>query len=171
MEEIWKDIPGFEGYYQASNFGRIKSLGTITKYKPKERILKLAKSNAGYLRVHIGHHYNRRTWNVHRLIAITFIPNPLNKKEVNHIDGDTTNNKVDNLEWVTPSENIKHSFERLGKRPHNCKKVKCIETGKIYDCVMDASRDVGVRYTCITACCRHDRGRHTSGGYHWEWVE
>lgn len=170
MKEIWKDIPGFEGYYQASNLGRIKSLGTISKYKPKERILKQTKSKSGYMRLHIGHAGTRKTWFVHRIIAITFIHNPDNKPEVNHIDGDKTNNTVPNLEWCTAKENVRHSFDKLGKRPYNCKSVRCVETGVVYNSAAEAGRQLGLNCMHIAGCCRGDYGRHQVKGTHWEWL-
>lgn len=171
MEEVWKDIPGFEGYYQASNLGRIKSLGTITKYRPQEKVLKLATTSLWYKRVHIGHAANRRTWGVHRLIAITFIPNPDNKPQVNHIDGNPSNNRVENLEWCTAKENIRHSYDKLGKKAHNCRKVRCIETGVVYDSTAEAGRALGLNCMHIAGCCRGDYGRHQVKGTHWKWAE
>lgn len=171
MEEVWKDIPGFEGYYQASTHGRIKSLGTITKYKPTVKILKPFITPQGYARLHIGKKHDRRTWGVHRLIATTFIPNPHNKPQVNHIDGDPSNNRVENLEWCTPHENIQHSYDKLGKKPHNCHKVRCLETGEVYESAAEAGRKLGLNCISIAACCRRDKGRHQVKGTHWEWVD
>ena len=102
-QEIWKDIPGYEGHYQASTLGRIRSTGKLIDGKrTKGKVLKpLVNTNNGYLYVSIG---NKRA-SVHRLVAITFIPNPENKPCVGHKDTNRTNAHVDNLEWVTYSEN------------------------------------------------------------------
>ena len=114
MKEIWKDIEGYEGLYQISNLGNVKSLHRIANIpnghrKVKERILKQTE-NRGYRAVIISKEKTRKEFSAHRLVAFHFIPNPENKPEVNHIDGNKSNNKVENLEWVTPSENIRHSY-------------------------------------------------------------
>jgi hypothetical protein len=119
MIEFWKDIPGYEGRYQVSNFGRIKSLdfsvvrsnGRI--YTNKSRVQKPSKDNSGYLRCAFIKNSKLVTYKVHRLVADAFCKKPNEKVEVNHIDGNKLNNNSDNLEWVSRSENIKHAF-RLG---------------------------------------------------------
>jgi hypothetical protein len=117
MIEIWKDIPGYEGIYQASSLGRIKSLKRIAelryKYKRtiRERILKLVPDNFGYYKVSLHKDKKIKTIKVHKLVALTFIKNEENKREVNHIDGNKKNNKPDNLEWCSRSENMKHAFK------------------------------------------------------------
>jgi hypothetical protein len=103
--EVWRDIPGYEGLYQASTFGRIKSL-----VRRKERVLKPTVRRDGYASVKIcGKKQQRKL--VHRLVAETFLANPQNKREVNHLDGNKTNNSISNLEWVSPSENKKHAYK------------------------------------------------------------
>lgn len=122
--EIWKDIPGFEGIYQASNIGQIKSLerirnggGSISKCRIKERILKPRKNKVGYLHLMICNNGKRSTHSIHRLVAIAFLPNYLNKPTVNHKNGNKLDNRVENLEWATFSENTNHGFENgLNKR-------------------------------------------------------
>lgn len=103
MNEIWKDIPGYENKYQVSN------LGNVYSYKHK-RILKPYVVRKGYLRVDLfDKNFTRRHQKVHRLVATAFIPNPENKPQINHIDGNTGNNVVTNLEWCTNDENQKHA--------------------------------------------------------------
>lgn len=124
MEEIWKDVPGYEGYYQASNFGRIKSLEKIVKHncggpkKLNERILNGTISSFGYIRVDLSKEGKSRRFAVHRIIAETF----LGKSDliVNHIDGVKTNNNIENLEYVTTQENTAHAV-RIGLIKNNSK--------------------------------------------------
>lgn len=120
--EIWKDIPGFEGLYQVSSHGRVRSLDTFKKVyrfgvpylrKKKGRILKPVKHTNGYLVVQLGRG-NRRF--VHRLVAEAFIENPEHKPAINHKNGIKTDNTVENLEWVTYSENQIHA-KRTGLAP------------------------------------------------------
>ena len=114
--EKWKDIKFFDGY-QVSNTGLVKSkekfikgYGSRIKHQ-KERILKSVPNHSGYHRLTLRSNNKSFNASVHRLVAEAFIPNPLNKTEVNHIDGDKSNNCVSNLEWTTPSENQKHSYK------------------------------------------------------------
>lgn len=103
--EEWKDIANYDGKYQISNFGRVKSFcrGTCKILKPN--------FVAGYLRFELSMNNERKCFLAHRLVAETFIPNNEEKKQVNHIDGHKFNNYVDNLEWVTSSENAQHAYD------------------------------------------------------------
>jgi hypothetical protein len=119
--EIWKDIKGFEGLYQISNYGRVKRLSKKVFNKglvhgkeyfiSKEIILKNATISKGYQGVTLTKNKKRYSKKVHRLVAEAFIPNPENKSQINHIDCNKKNNCVDNLEWNTQSENLKHAFK------------------------------------------------------------
>lgn len=117
QEEIWKDIEGYEGYYQVSNYGNIKSLSRIiysekrSNYKTKEKVLRQSNTTTGYKKVELVKEGIKKSYKVHRLVATAFIPNPENKPEVNHIDGNKINNYIENLEWVTSSENSIHAYE------------------------------------------------------------
>lgn len=113
--EIWKDIKGYENLYQVSNQGRVKSLPKIRncnsgKTITKEIILKGGKNRDGYFHVILTKEYNRSTIKIHRLVALHFIPNPLDLPEVNHKDGVKSNNNDWNLEWCTSSHNQLHAF-------------------------------------------------------------
>lgn len=117
VNEEWKDIEGYEGYYQISNHGRVKSLvgWNGNQYIKREKMLNPYKHKASknYYRsvVKLKKNMKSKDMKVHRLVAEAFIPNPENKSEVNHIDGNPLNNHVTNLEWVTHQENIAHSVE------------------------------------------------------------
>ncbi|MBE6156961.1 MAG: hypothetical protein E7161_04395 [Firmicutes bacterium] len=116
-EEIWKDIKNYEGFYQISNYGRVKSVERIRKgktnqiYLQKERILKQhLNKKTGYYQVYLTKNSVPKLFLCHRLVAKAFIKNSNNKVFVNHIDGNKKNNIADNLEWCTHSENIQHAY-------------------------------------------------------------
>lgn len=111
MNEIWKQIPIATGYY-VSNLGRIKSVK-----KDRERILKLSHTKDGYVKCGICINGCSCRFRVNRLVAEAFIPNPENKPTVNHLDGNKDNNRVDNLEWATRSEQMKHAYSLGLKKP------------------------------------------------------
>lgn len=163
MDEIWKDIEGYEGEYQISNLGRVKSLpkkcfngkGYFIK---AGRILKPIQDKKGYLNVWL----RKNIFKVHRLVAMTFIPNPDNLPQVNHKDGNKTNNKVINLEWVTDGENLLHAYRVLGRKSkrgkehHHSRGVLQIKDGEViasFDTLNDASRATGINHSGISLCC------------------
>lgn len=116
--EQWKDIQGYEGLYQVSNKGRVRSIDRVIKHYPKDyfqkgRVLKSALSKNGYPMVILVNHNERKTRNVHRLVAETFIVNPNNFPEVNHKDEDKTNNSVENLEWCTRKYNANYGTRNM----------------------------------------------------------
>ena len=117
MNEIWKDIVGYEGQYQVSNLGNVVSLNYKRSGSP--HLLKPTITYDGYYRVHIGGKKRPLQKTVHIFVAEAFIPNPDNKPQVNHKDGNKANNSVSNLEWVTGKENIIHSLVTGLRKPEN----------------------------------------------------
>lgn len=115
--EIWKDCFGFENYYEVSNFGKVRRKKVETNYKDgrianfKQTILKPSPNRKGYLRVYLSVNSKKYTKPIHRLVALTFLENPLNKETVNHKDCNKLNNNSTNLEWLTNKENIQHAFK------------------------------------------------------------
>ncbi len=134
---IWKYIKGFSDY-QIDNTGRIKSfkLGKI-------RILKPITNNHGYLRIELYKNKVAKAFSVHRLVSEAFIPNPENKPQVNHKDGNKLNNNVENLEWVTNNENYSHSVIKNLVSSHP-KRVLCIEMNKVFTSITEASRILNI---------------------------
>lgn len=121
--ENWKDVVNYEGLYQVSDLGNLRNYSRKVSFGRGTRITKqiqiklyLEKSKGYYIRS-LSKNDKRKTFSIHRLVALAFIPNPENKREVNHINGIKTDNTVSNLEWVTPSENILHSY-RVLKNKH-----------------------------------------------------
>ena len=178
MEE-WKDIPGYEGLYQISSLGRIKSL-----YYGKERILKTNLNSRGYVRIPLHKNNQKKSYFVHRLVATAFIENKLNKEVVNHLDCNPLNNRVDNLEWCTQKENMEY-MSYLGRsdktkewinkiQKSNSKYYKPVVqkdfNGKIIKIFprLNAVSEDGFRPGDVCRCCKNIR--HIAGGYKWEYL-
>ena len=124
MKEIWKDIEEFEGIYQVSNLGRVRSVDRMIIYRTgakrltKGTTLSISQNKLGYLQVSLHKEDKMYSRRVHRLVAKAFIPNPNNYKEINHIDGIKENNCVDNLEWCDRTYNIKHAIDNGLRKKH-----------------------------------------------------
>lgn len=150
--EIYKDIIGYDGLYQISNLGNVKSL-----CQKSERVMKLGLSTAGYSQANLKSNKKAKSVSVHRLVAKHFIPNDNDTLEVNHKNGIKTDNRVENLEWVTRSQNIQHSYDtglkkyrplhykgKFGSEHNRSIKVMCIENGIIYGSISEAGRMCGI---------------------------
>lgn len=155
----WKEIKGFENY-KISNYGEVMN--------GEGKILKHFKTNSGYLQIHLFKDGKRHKKYIHRLVAEYFVirPRSILYNEVNHIDGNKKNNSANNLEWVTRSENLNHSYYVLENR---VKPVRCIETGVVYPSIKDAARKTGFNHTAISMCC--DGRQKKTHGTHWEFVK
>lgn len=118
MIEEWRDIEGFDGFYQVSNTGKIRSQGDNRGNKSgKWRLRSLSANPDGYLKVRLMHKGKDKTCGIHTLVAKAFIPNPNNYETVNHKDGNKTNNNVDNLEWADRSQQMIHAYQNGLKMP------------------------------------------------------
>lgn len=175
MEEIWKDIPEFEGLYQISNLGRVRSLDKYDRLGRfhKGKILAIKDNGVGYLTLPLNRDGKQKMALVHRLVASVFVPNPNGYSQVNHIDGNKKNNHADNLEWCTQSQNLKHAVDTGLHKAFGQKKVQCVETGQIFNSTVEAEKWVGIKPgNCrIASCCYRRRGAKTCGGYHWRYVD
>lgn len=161
--EYWRDIPGHPNY-QASDLGNIRSKNYHNTGLPKN--LNQSKASNGYMRVSLPCGGKPRGVGVHRLVASAWIPNPSAKSQVNHKNGDKEDNRVENLEWVSPKENSRHAADILQRHK---KKVLCVETGKRYNGVTDAASDIGGDASYISKAARG--GRHSAYGYHWRYIQ
>lgn len=196
MEEIWKDIKDYEGFYQVSNLGNVKSLERKVNSKiknnnfviKKEKILSKTKLNNGYEQVHLSKEGITRKKQVHRLVAEAFIPNPDNLPQINHKDEDKTNNSVfmnddgsidsdkSNLEWCTAKHNVNHG---TGHYRSCITRRKCC-TKEVFQFALDgsfiqsfyscseASRKTGINLSCISSAAKHVS--YTAGSYLWSYT-
>ena len=174
MQEIWKDIEGYEGLYQVSNFGRVKSVERVVKrgnnFIPvKERILKMG-DNDGYNFVILSNRGKGKTAFIHKLVAQTFLSNPDNLPCVNHKDENTHNNDFRNLEWCTWSYN--NSYKELRIRAAESKRKPILQYTKDGEFIREwshareAAEELGINKRAIYSACT---GRcKTSGGFIWK---
>ena len=162
--EIWKDIKGYEGRYQISTLGNVRSL--------KNNILLVGTKNTQYKTVTLCKDGTCINFHRHRLVAEAFIENPFNKCQVNHIDGNKHNNNIENLEWVTHRENMKHAYENDMRDFKEVRPVLQYDlNGKLvkeYETINDAEKE-GFNHSHIIGCCNERRNEH--GGYVWVYKE
>lgn len=162
MEEIWKDIPEYEGLYQVSNQGRVKSLYNF--HNKGVIYLKNNLTKTGYYQVSLSKHGNKQRFKVHRLVAMTFIPNPNKLPQINHKNEIKTDNRVENLEWCNQIYNCNYGT-RLERAARSIgRKVICLETGKEFWSGAEAARQMNLDISHIAKCCRgeleHIKGYH-----------
>lgn len=187
MEEIWKDVVGFEGLYQVSNLGRVKSLDKFQKNHGKFQFRKgniksLRNTKQGYLLCDLYIDGRKKSIRVHKLVAEAFIKNPLNKTTVNHIDGNKENNVVSNLEWATPKEQNQHFYLHNLKSKKNIQKaisamneansikIICLNDGKIYPSIAEVARVFNVSDRWISKICKNNKklNKKDSNGNYYE---
>lgn len=172
MEEVWKDIPGYEGRYKVSNMGRIFSV-------LKNKFCKIDTHQKGYYTVTLSKNKHTTHKGIHYWVALAFIPNPEHKPEVHHIDKDKRNNCVENLMWVTRKEHAGLHPERyitISKKVKNGKRSKQIaqytfdgQLVKIWPSAMEIQRQLGISNSNIIACCKGKLKQ--THGFIWKYWE
>ena len=166
--EHWKSIAGYEGLYEVSDLGRVKSL-----WYGKDKILKPQNNTHGYLQVGLSKDGQKKTSLVHRLVADEFVPNPNNLTTVNHKDEVKTNNVASNLEWMSQKDNINYGTRNKRVAESLSKKVQMFDkfTGELlatFPSLMEAERVTGIPHGNISKCCIGKR--KSSGGYVWKYL-
>lgn len=177
-KEIWKDIIGYEGLYQVSNLGRIKSLNF--NHTKKEKIINPRTGNRYYM-IALYKNGVRKDCLLHRIVAENFIENKESKPYVNHKDENCFNNNVNNLMWCTHKENMNWGTRNIRisiKNTNNRKKCKKINQYdlqgnfiKTWDSIKEACENLNINPSHVSSCCRKKYGRKTIGGYIWKYAE
>lgn len=184
LNEEWRDIQGYEGRYEVSNYGRVKRLmkWSGNRFIDQGNILRRRINTCGYVHVLLCNR-EQKSKTVHRLVAQAFIPNIDKLPQVNHKDGNKQNNRVDNLEWCNNSQNIKHAYimglekpNVLGKFGGNSpyhKEVLQIDKNdnsiiQKWESIADASRKLNINTSNISLCCK--KLNRTAGGYKWRYA-
>jgi len=175
MNEIWRDVLGYEGYYKVSNFGKVKSVDRIVvrsdniKQLVKERMLKPGKDTSGYVQVHLCKGGKFKTVSVHRLVAIAFIDREDEAFEVNHKDENKSNNSIENLEWISRIDNLRYGTG-IERGAISCSKpVVQMDLNKniikIWKSGVEVERTLGFCQTYISMVCLGKRKR--AYGFRW----
>lgn len=170
MDEAWKEVLGYDTLYEVSNLGRVRTrrhdeLGYTKEY----RFVEPCDNGKGYLRFNWKVGGKQKTAYLHRLVAEAFIPNPEGLNEINHLDEDKTNCRVDNLEWCTHAYNCRYGTRNIRSGEKRGKAVVCVETGVRYGSLKEACEKLGVVNTALSNCLN---GRsNTCIGYHWRYEE
>ena len=171
--EIWKDIKNYEGKYQISNLGKVRSLlDNRGKCRNKPIILKPSLNYKGYITINLTKYNKQKHFFVHRLVAEAFIPNPNNYLEINHKDENKQNNNVNNLEWCTRKYNM--HYNGLNKKRNSKKVIQYDKNGnfiKEWKCIMDVQRELGINNANISQCCQKNKKYKSAGGYIWKYKE
>lgn len=191
MQEIWKDIPNFEGRYQVSNFGRVKSLKRKVKtgrngYRTiNETFIKPRNdNNRGYQTINLRIYPQKYSISLHRLVAKMFIPNPNNLPEVNHKDSNPSNNNAKNLEWCTQSYNIKYAYKhgnakptkgcfQKGNIPHNRRKINQYSKNGEYLNTFNSVKEAGLYVNTVPSNINNclSGNTKTAKGYIWKYAD
>lgn len=168
-QEEWKPIPNYDGLYYVSNLGHILSCHNNRWGRDSKRNILWGWKGRHYLTTILCKGgTERKTYYIHRLVAEAFIPNPNNLPEVNHKDGNKLNNSVDNLEWCTHLENMKHA-ENNKLATFNAAKIICVDTCEEFGSIAEASIKTGISRTAINNCCRG--WSKSAGKKRWKYVE
>lgn len=160
----WRQI-AFAPSYEVSNTGRVRNTNFNKSGATKE--MSYFTAHNGYKMVGIMVLGRQKSYGVHRLVAQAFVPNPRGLPFVNHMNGDKTDNRVENLEWITNKDNQLHGFYKLGHHGLT-KPIRCIETGEVYQSARQASRELGICSRNISQAAQPDHRIKSAGGYHWE---
>lgn len=155
-----KDIKGYEGLYAITEDGKVWG------YKRKQFLNPF--QSRGYYQVALYKDKQKKTYFLHRLVAETYLPNPDNKPQVHHIDGNPANNILSNLSWVTQSENNNDDIHKERCSKPNRKSVYCIELDRVFNSQTEAANFIGGKPNRISDCCRGVT--KTAYGYHWEFI-
>lgn len=173
-KEIWKPIEGYEGIYEISNLGRVKSLARLDTIgrRIRERIMKCQPNKDGYLNITLKNENGKKTYLLHRLVAMHFVENPHGYDEINHIDVDPANPKASNLEWCTREYNVNYADAIEKTIKANQKKVIQLSKDnryiKTHESIKDAAKEVKIPDSNITACCKGKRP--SAGGFKWKYA-
>lgn len=171
---LWRAITGYEGYYEVSTTGRIRSLDRVViDRRDQKRLLrghemKLTHNADGYMVVNLRKFGKSEVVGVHILVATAFLPNPHNLPMVNHIDGVKEHNNIENLEWATYSYNNIHALQHKLRKPRSSEIVQLTEDGEIvdvYDSAAEAARRTGISSAAILQCVNHRT--YSAGGFAW----